>query len=70
MTNTTLYAPKDRKKLLMALYKKFKRVGDAYIRGGKHIIFDAIKIANHTLEDLTDGELRKIALEKGVLRPE
>lgn len=61
--------PADRKKTLMAVYKRFTRVGDGSIRGGKHRVMHATPSGFHTyvLEDTTDAELHALATKVGVL---
>ena len=59
----------DRNKVLMAIYKKWKSVGDAMIRGGKHQIMDATDgYVSYVLEDMSDGELYAFAKWKGLFK--
>lgn len=61
--------PKVRKKALMAIYKKYKQMGDGSIKGGKHEIMDAGDGYQHyTLEDMSDGELVAFGKWKGIFR--
>ena len=63
--------PKDRKKVLMAVYKRFARIGDGSIRGGKHRVLHAATDGFHTyvLEDMTDADLHTLATRIYVINP-
>ena len=61
--------PGDRKKVLMAIYKKFKSMGDGQIKGDEHTVFLATE--DHktvALEDTSDTELIAMARKYGILR--
>jgi hypothetical protein len=61
--------PKQRKKVLMTIYKKSKGMGDGMIRNKKHMIMDAADgYKTYYLEDMTDGELLAFARWKGLIR--
>lgn len=62
--------PSDRKKVLMALYKKFKTIGDGAIRGGKHVVMLATEgYRTIALEDQPDDEIIRLARKYGILKP-
>jgi len=63
-------APAVRKKVLSALWKKYKSMGDGMtLPGKKHKIMDAADgYATYVLEDMSDGELLSFAKWKGLVR--
>jgi len=63
-------SPADRKKVLMALFKKFKSMGDGkVISGGKHNVMLATEgYRTVTLETLPDDEILRLARKHGILR--
>lgn len=70
-------ADKDRKKLLMAIYKS-TNVSDKMLRGGKHTIMlvggsaERFGVSNYTnvvLEDLDNVELYRLATARGIIKP-
>lgn len=70
-------ADKDRKKLLMAIYKS-TNVSDKMLRGGKHTIMlvggsaERFGVSNYTnvvLEDLDNAELYRLAKARGIVKP-
>lgn len=61
-------SPADRKKKIMAIFKRFKGVGDGMVSGGKHKIMIAPE--DHeivVLEDASDEEIDRI-YNKYILR--
>lgn len=62
--------PAVRKKVLSALWKKYKSMGDGMtLPGKKHKIMDAADgYATYVLEDMSDGELLSFAKWKGIVR--
>ena len=61
--------PKMRKKVLMAIYKKYKQMGDGMIRNKKHQIMDAADgYETYVLEDMSDGELLSFGRWKKIIR--
>lgn len=68
---------RDRKKLLMAIYKS-TNVSDKMLRGGKHTIMlvggsaERFGVSNYTnvvLEDLDNAELYRLAKARGIIKP-
>lgn len=61
--------PKGRKATLMAVYKRFNRVGDGSIRNKKHYVYSAKEHSHFVLEDLSDSQLHALAVSSGALIP-
>ena len=58
---------KDRKKLISAVFKGFKKVGDAKKIGGNHKVIDAADgFKSYALDDMSDDELKALAKKKGI----
>lgn len=61
--------PKMRKKILMAIWKKYKTIGDGLMKGGKRKIMDAADgYQSYILEEMSDGELLAFGRWKGIIR--
>jgi hypothetical protein len=61
--------PAMRKKVLMAIWKKYKQMGDGMMLGGKRKVMDAADgYATYLLEDMSDGELLAFGRWKGIIR--
>jgi len=60
--------PADRKKVLMALFKRFKSMGDGRVVAGKHLVMLATEgYKTVTLEDLSDDEIIRLAHKHRIL---
>lgn len=58
---TASMSPSERKKMVMDLFKRFKGMGDASIKGGKHQVMLATEdYSTVVLEDADDAELNRI----------